>query len=104
MELRGEVRGGRFVGQVSGEQYALPEAVERLREARDETDAQRWTVISAADPINLFGVLTDGAAVPATHRNALVVRAVGWWPRGRPASPSSTSPWTRPPNGRCAGQ
>jgi ATP-dependent Lhr-like helicase len=75
MELRGELRGGRFVANVSGEQYALPETVERLREARDTLDKQPWTVISAADPVNLFGVITPGVRVPATHRNALVVQS-----------------------------
>jgi ATP-dependent Lhr-like helicase len=74
MELRGELRGGRFVTQVSGEQYALPETVDRLRESRDTLDKQPWTVISAADPVNLFGVITPGVRVPATHRNALVVQ------------------------------
>ncbi len=74
MELRGEVRGGRFVTKVSGEQYALPEVVERLREARNTLDRQPWVVVSAADPVNLFGIVTDEVRVPATHRNALVVQ------------------------------
>ena len=74
MELRGEVRGGRFVAGVSGEQFALPESVERLREVRDAADCEPWIVVSAADPINLFGVITPGARVPATHRNALIVQ------------------------------
>ncbi len=34
LEARGEIRGGRFVSGVSGEQFALPDAVERLREIR----------------------------------------------------------------------
>ncbi len=75
MELRGEVRGGRFVSQVSGEQYALPDIIERLRQQRDATDKQPWIVISAADPVNLYGVITDGVRIAATHRNALVVQA-----------------------------
>src|SRR5690606_28656054 len=60
LELRGEVRGGRFVSGVAGEQYALPSAVDALREARRELEdgqTQDWIVISAADPINLFGVI-----------------------------------------------
>ena len=77
MELRGEVRGGRFVSQVSGEQYALPESVDRLRDARERSAnsgaAADWIVLSAADPLNLFGVLVPGVRVPATHRNAIVV-------------------------------
>ncbi len=76
LELRGDVRGGRFVAQVAGEQYALPAAVDRLREARQQVAAaepQPWIVLSAADPLNLFGVVTPGDRVPATHRNALIV-------------------------------
>jgi ATP-dependent Lhr-like helicase len=78
LELRSEVRGGRFVSGVAGEQYALPAAVDQLREARrhlEESPEQDWIVLSAADPINLFGVITEEPRIPATHRNALVVRA-----------------------------
>jgi ATP-dependent Lhr-like helicase len=77
LELRGEVRGGRFVSQVAGEQYALPAAVEGLREARGQVESGAsgdWIVISAADPVNLFGVITEGPRIAATHRNALVVQ------------------------------
>jgi ATP-dependent helicase Lhr and Lhr-like helicase len=78
LELRGEVRGGRFVSGVAGEQYALPRAVDQLREARGKVEngaASDWIVISAADPVNLFGVITPGPRIAATHRNALVVQA-----------------------------
>ncbi len=74
LELRGEVRGGRFVSRVGAEQYALPAAVELLREARQPA-AEPWLVISAADPINLFGIITAEPRIPATHRNALIERA-----------------------------
>jgi ATP-dependent Lhr-like helicase len=72
MEARGEIRGGRFVSGVSGEQYALPEAVERLREMRREGPDGKLVVISAADPLNLTGILTSGERVRAipTHRVA----------------------------------
>jgi ATP-dependent Lhr-like helicase len=78
LELRSEVRGGRFVSGVAGEQYALPAAVDQLREARrhlEDSAEQDWIVLSAADPINLFGVITEEPRIPATHRNALIVRA-----------------------------
>ena len=78
LELRGEIRGGRFVSGVSGEQYALPEAVDQLREARrglEDAASHDWIVLSAADPVNLFGVITSEPRIPATHRNALIVRA-----------------------------
>jgi ATP-dependent Lhr-like helicase len=58
LEARGEVRGGRFVTGVSGEQFALPEAVERLREVRRSAPDGRLVTISAADPLNLTGVLS----------------------------------------------
>jgi ATP-dependent helicase Lhr and Lhr-like helicase len=75
MELRGDVRGGRFVSQVSGEQYALPSCIEPLRNARQQIESPDlpWIVLSAADPLNLFGVITSGPRTAATHRNALVV-------------------------------
>ncbi|MBI3837656.1 MAG: DEAD/DEAH box helicase, partial [Planctomycetia bacterium] len=75
LELRGEVRGGRFVSRVGGEQYALPAAVELLREARHPAAGESWMAMSAADPINVFGIITAEARIPATHRNALVVQA-----------------------------
>jgi ATP-dependent helicase Lhr and Lhr-like helicase len=69
LEMRGEIRGGRFVGGVAGEQFALPEAVEQLRKQRDEPDNERWAVISAADPLNLVGIVTTAVRVPALRSN-----------------------------------
>jgi ATP-dependent Lhr-like helicase len=63
MEARGEVRGGRFVAGLVGEQYALPEAVEALRAVRRQDGAGEVQLISAADPLNLVGILTPGARV-----------------------------------------
>jgi ATP-dependent Lhr-like helicase len=72
LEARGEIRGGRFVSGVAGEQYALPEAVEQLRRARGgEAD---WIVISASDPLNLAGLLDAGDRVPAVRGNRLLYR------------------------------
>jgi ATP-dependent Lhr-like helicase len=73
LEARGEIRGGRFVAGMSGEQFALPEAVERLREVRSKPD-DRLIVISAADPLNLTGIVTPGDRVRATAANRLVHR------------------------------
>ena len=72
LEARGEVRGGRFVSGVAGEQYALPEAVEALRRPRESE--RHWVVISAADPLNLEGVVTESSRVPATRGNRLLYR------------------------------
>ncbi len=69
LEMRGEIRGGRFVGGVAGEQFALPEAVEQLRKLRDEPEAESWAVVSAVDPLNLFGIVTVGTRVTALRSN-----------------------------------
>ena len=66
MEARGEIRGGRFVSGLIGEQFALPEAVEALRATRRHPDDGEIVLIAAADPLNLVGILTPGARVPAT--------------------------------------
>jgi len=66
MEARGEVRGGRFVSGLIGEQFALPEAVEALRVTRRQHDDGEVLLLSAADPLNLVGILTPGGRVPAT--------------------------------------
>jgi ATP-dependent Lhr-like helicase len=60
LEARGEIRGGRFVNGMSGEQFALPDAVERLRETRRIPADDRLVTISAADPLNLAGIITAG--------------------------------------------
>jgi ATP-dependent Lhr-like helicase len=74
MEARGEVRGGRFVCDVGGEQYALPQAVDQLRRLRDEGPDENWFVVSAADPLNLAGILTDEPRVPAIHTYTVAIR------------------------------
>jgi len=67
LELRGDVRGGRFVAGFDGEQYALPEAVTLLRAVRREKAATRAPLeVAAADPLNQLGILTPDARVPAT--------------------------------------
>jgi ATP-dependent Lhr-like helicase len=72
LEMRGEIRGGRFVAGVAGEQFALSEAVERLRQLREEPAEQSWQVISAADPLNLVGIITRDPRVPATRANRVL--------------------------------
>jgi len=64
LEARGEIRGGRFVSGFSGEQYALPEAVESLRMTRDLA-SEEIIGIAAADPINLIGVVVPGERTAA---------------------------------------
>ncbi|HJT30521.1 MAG TPA: hypothetical protein VJ783_00535, partial [Pirellulales bacterium] len=72
-EAQGQVRGGRFVSGVAGEQFALPEAIEDLRRVREAGLTGQWIVISAADPLNLAGILATGPRVPAKTRNALAL-------------------------------
>ena len=74
LEARGEVRGGRFVTGASGEQFALPDAVDRLREVRRTAKNGRLIAISAADPLNLAGVLDSGDRVRTITGHKLVYR------------------------------
>lgn len=79
LEARGEIRGGRFVHGMSGEQFALPEAIERMREIRREDRDDAIIVISAADPLNLTGILTNDERIRAiagtriAYRNGVAV-------------------------------
>jgi len=65
LEARGEIRGGRFVDGFLGEQFALPVAVESLRATRKLPLTAEVVTISAADPLNLVGVIVPGERVPA---------------------------------------
>ena len=58
LEARGEIRGGRFVSGMSGEQFALPHAIDRLREVRRQRPSGGLIAISTADPLNLVGIVT----------------------------------------------
>ena len=65
LEDRGEVRGGRFISELIGEQFALPVAVDSLRAARNAAPTGEVVTISAADPLNLVGIIVPGERVPA---------------------------------------
>ncbi len=73
-EARGIVRGGRFVAGFMGEQYAMPDAVDGLRRVRREDRGGELVRVSAADPLNLAGVIVPGPRVPSLHTNALLYR------------------------------
>jgi ATP-dependent Lhr-like helicase len=62
-EAQGEIRGGRFVSGFVGEQFALPEAVEALRAVRRSAEDSEPVVISAADPLNLVGIILPGVKI-----------------------------------------
>ncbi|AGI25272.1 putative ATP-dependent DNA helicase [Pseudomonas sp. ATCC 13867] len=74
LEARGEIRGGRFVAGLTGEQFALPEAVGLLREVRRREVDGEWVVVSAVDPLNLSGTLLPGRKVPALAGNRVLYR------------------------------
>ena len=64
MEMRGEVRRGYFVEGLPGIQYAMPDAVAKLRSwsARVDTDAPSLILINACDPASLY---TAGMGISA---------------------------------------
>jgi ATP-dependent Lhr-like helicase len=74
LEARGEIRGGRFVAGFAGEQYALPEAIGRLREIRRNPGSGEWVSLSGADPLNLVGILTPGPKIAALTGNRVLYR------------------------------
>jgi ATP-dependent Lhr-like helicase len=74
LEARGEIRGGRFVAGFSGEQYATPEAVSLLRDVRKKPLDGQVVALSAADPLNLVGIITPDARVPALTGNRVLYK------------------------------
>jgi hypothetical protein len=74
LEARGDVRGGRFVACMSGEQFAAPEAIGLLRDMRRREPTGALLSLSGADPLNLVGVLTPGARLPALRSNRVLYR------------------------------
>jgi ATP-dependent Lhr-like helicase len=74
LESQGHVRGGRFVASASGEQYALPDAVSAMRAMRQKAADGTLVSLSAADPLNLLGIVTPGERLAAVSGNRLVLR------------------------------
>ncbi|HJW37638.1 MAG TPA: DEAD/DEAH box helicase [Candidatus Udaeobacter sp.] len=73
-EARGEIRGGYFVAGISGEQFALPEAIGLLRSIRKTPPNGEVITLSAADPLNLQGILTPGSRIAALTANRILFR------------------------------
>ncbi len=69
LEDRGLVHGGRFVAGFSGEQYALPTAVDQLKRVRRVARTGERVVVNATDPLNLVGIIVPGETVPAVRTN-----------------------------------
>ncbi|GLQ97876.1 DEAD/DEAH box helicase [Dyella mobilis] len=65
LEARGEIRGGRFVEGLVGEQFALPEAIGQLRSVRQRPLEQQCICLSGSDPLNLVGTVLAGDRLPA---------------------------------------
>ena len=74
LEARGEIRGGRFVAGISGEQFAVPEAVGMVRSIRRAPALETMISVSAADPLNLVGVITPGPRITAHAANRILYR------------------------------
>jgi ATP-dependent Lhr-like helicase len=74
LEARGEIRGGRFVAGFAGEQFALNEAIGMLRTVRRTEPAGTLVSVSAADPLNLIGIVLPGSRVPVIPANRILYR------------------------------
>jgi ATP-dependent Lhr-like helicase len=74
MEDRGEVRGGRFVDGFLGEQFGLPVAVESIRAMRNALPSGQTVALSAADPLNLVGIVIPGGRIPALSKQQIILR------------------------------
>jgi ATP-dependent Lhr-like helicase len=74
LEDRGEIRGGRFVSGFIGEQFALPVAVESLRAARRSAPSGEMVTVSAADPLNLVGILVPGDRLAANSGRSVTFK------------------------------
>jgi ATP-dependent Lhr-like helicase len=72
LEARGDIRGGRFVAGISGEQFALPEAIGMLRAIRRAGPQESLISVSAADPLNLVGIITPGTRITAHTSNRIL--------------------------------
>src|SRR5690606_2197276 len=84
-EARGEIRGGRFIAPLGGEQFALPEAVAALRKVRRQDRGDEWVAISAADPLNFAHLTGTASRTPAVPWRQMLFR------RGKPVAAKSAA-------------
>jgi len=87
MEARGTVSGGRFVAGFSGEQFAHPDAVDMLREIRKRPRDGQTIELSAADPLNLAGIVLPGSRIPAVATNTVSYTDGAVTPAAGPGQP-----------------
>ena len=86
LEARGEIRGGRFIAGLSGEQFALPEAIGALRAVRKRPHDGALVSVSALDPLNLVGTVLAGEKVPRILGGRVLYRdgvVVATWVAGK---------------------
>ena len=74
LEVHGEIRGGYFINGVSGEQFALPEAIGFLCSTRKTKAAGELINLSVTDPLNLVGILTPDARIASVWKNRILLR------------------------------
>jgi len=74
LEARGEIRGGRFISGLSGEQFALPEAIGLMRQIRQRALDGAMVCVSAVDPLNLVGTIVSGEKVPRLAGSRVLYR------------------------------
>ncbi|WP_419613086.1 Lhr family helicase [Thiolapillus sp.] len=74
LEARGEIRGGRFVQGFAGEQYALPAAIKTLRDFNRQPQRGQLITISAADPLNLTGIVTPDERIASIAGQRILYR------------------------------
>jgi ATP-dependent Lhr-like helicase len=92
LEARGIVRGGRFVSGFQGEQFALPQAIESLRESRKQEQATATVTIAAADPANLVGIIVPGDRPAATAGRTVRFAGGHFVSENKPAPEEITTP------------
>lgn len=102
LEARGEIRGGRFVEAVAGEQFALPEALGLLREVRKRPLAGEMLAVSAVDPFNQLGTLLRAPGCRPWRQIGSFFATGCRWLCWRRASRNGWSNWTRMPSARRA--
>jgi len=74
LEARGEIRGGRFIAGVTGEQFALPDAIATMRAVRRQPPDEAMVCLSASDPANLLGTVLHGPKVPRVAGSRVLYR------------------------------
>jgi len=73
LEARGEIRGGRFIAGVAGEQFALGDTIRELRQLKEQPNAGELVIVSACDPLNLIGILGNDARFPSQPSNRIAL-------------------------------